>query len=131
MRDIGTQKTLESAAVAKKSLVGLEEKYYLPERPTEPNVFITLTDNWIMLRLRYVIEVRERLVVHSRLSDLILRKNRSNSFHHGRVINHLPRPCSCHHSDRQQAETIRQFVTSVTTAVSIDTNQASVHSLIN
>jgi len=74
MKDIATRETFESAAEAKESLVGLEEKYYLPERPTEPNVFITLTDNWIMLRLRYVIEVRERRVVHSRLSDLILRE---------------------------------------------------------
>jgi small-conductance mechanosensitive channel len=73
MKDIATRETLASATEAKKSLVGLEEKYYLPERPTEPDVFITLTDNWIMLRLRYVIEVRERRFVHSRLSDLILR----------------------------------------------------------
>jgi small-conductance mechanosensitive channel len=74
MTEIATRETLESASEAKKSLVGLEEKYYLPERPTDPNVFITLTDNWIMLRLRYVIEVRERRAVHSRLSDLILRE---------------------------------------------------------
>jgi hypothetical protein len=74
MKELATRETLASAAEAKKSLVGLEEKHDLPERPTEPDVFITLTDNWIMLRLRYVIEVRERRVVHSRLSDLILRK---------------------------------------------------------
>lgn len=72
MKEIATRETRESAAEAKKNLVGLEEKYYLPERPTDPNVFITLTDNWIMLRLRYVVEVRERRFVHSRLSDLIL-----------------------------------------------------------
>jgi small-conductance mechanosensitive channel len=78
MKEIATRETLVSAAEAKKSLVGLEEKYYLPERPTDPNVFITLTDNWIMLRLRYVIEVRERRIVDSRLSDLILREIERN-----------------------------------------------------
>jgi small-conductance mechanosensitive channel len=74
MKEIAARETKEAASAAKKSLEGLEEKYYLPERPTEPDVFVTLTDNWIMLRLRYVIEVRERRLVNSRISDLILRE---------------------------------------------------------
>lgn len=74
MKQIATLETKEVASEAKKSLEGLEEKYYLPERPTEPDVFVTLTDNWIMLRLRYVIEVRERRMVNSRISELILRE---------------------------------------------------------
>jgi len=74
MKAIATRETKETASEAKKSLEGLEEKYYLPGRPTEPDVFVTLTDNWIMLRLRYVIEVRERRMVNSRISELILRE---------------------------------------------------------
>jgi small-conductance mechanosensitive channel len=74
MKEIAAGETKEAASAAKKSLEGLEEKYYLPERPTEPDVFVTLTDNWILLRLRYVIEVRERRLVNSRISDLILRE---------------------------------------------------------
>jgi small-conductance mechanosensitive channel len=74
MKEIATQETKGAASEASKSLEGLEEKYYLPGRPTEPDVFVTLTDNWIMLRLRYVIEVRERRFVNSRISELILRE---------------------------------------------------------
>jgi small-conductance mechanosensitive channel len=74
MKEIATRETKGTASEAKASLVGLEEKYYLPERPTEPDVFVSLTDNWIMLRLRYVIEVRERRFVNSRISKLILQE---------------------------------------------------------
>jgi small-conductance mechanosensitive channel len=74
MKDIATRETADSAAESRKSLVGLEDKYYLPARPTEPIVFVNLTDNWIMLHLRYVVEVRERRLYHSRLSELILRE---------------------------------------------------------
>ena len=74
MKTIAARETKDAASAAKKSLEGLEEKYYLPERPTEPDVYVVLTDNWIMLRLRYVIEVRERRLVNSRISDLILRE---------------------------------------------------------
>lgn len=74
MKAIAARETKETAAQARKSLEGLEEKYYLPERPTEPDVFVTLTDNWIMLRLRYVIEVRDRRFVNSRMSVLILQE---------------------------------------------------------
>jgi len=74
MKDIASRETADWAAGARKSLVGLEDKYYLPARPTEPIVFVKLTDNWIMLHLRYVVEVRERRSYHSRLSELILRE---------------------------------------------------------
>lgn len=74
MKEIAIRETRKVASEARESLVGLEEKYYLPERPTEPDVFVTLTDNWIMLRLRYVVEVRERRFVLSRISELILQE---------------------------------------------------------
>ena len=72
MKDIATRETKGVASAAKVSLAGLEEKYYLPDRPTEPEVYVNLTDNWIMLRLRYVIEVRERRMINSGISKLIL-----------------------------------------------------------
>jgi len=50
----------------------LEEKYYLDKRPTEPSVFLTLTDNWINLSARYVTETRKRRIINNRLSRLIL-----------------------------------------------------------
>ncbi|HDR73223.1 MAG TPA: mechanosensitive ion channel [Methanoculleus sp.] len=48
------------------------EKYYLPKKMTEPAVFLTLTDNWITFDIRYVAAVRERRVIHDRLTRLIL-----------------------------------------------------------
>ncbi len=48
------------------------EKYYLPKKVVDPSAYITLTDNWIMLNLRYVTDARTRRILHSRLSEMIL-----------------------------------------------------------
>ena len=48
------------------------EKYYLPRKVVEPSVYISLTDNWIMLDARYVTDARSRRILRSRLSELIL-----------------------------------------------------------
>jgi len=48
------------------------EKYYLPKKVVEPSAYITLTDNWITLDVRYVTDARSRRVLRSRLSELIL-----------------------------------------------------------
>jgi hypothetical protein len=50
----------------------LEEKYYFQKRAIELSIFLTLTDNWISFRIRYVTEVRNRRVLHDRLSRKIL-----------------------------------------------------------
>ncbi|WAC04372.1 MAG: mechanosensitive ion channel [Methanoregula sp.] len=48
------------------------EKYYLPKKVVEPSAYITMTDNWITLDVRYVTDARSRRVLRSRLSELIL-----------------------------------------------------------
>jgi len=48
------------------------EKYYLPKKVVEPSAYITLTDNWITLDVRYVTDVRNRRILKSLLSELIL-----------------------------------------------------------
>ncbi|MFH1915674.1 MAG: mechanosensitive ion channel domain-containing protein [Nanoarchaeota archaeon] len=50
----------------------LEEKYYLGNRPTEPAIFINLTDNWITINVRYITETRNRRVIHNKISQDIL-----------------------------------------------------------
>ena len=55
-----------------REITKLEEKYYLDKRPTEPNIFLTLTDNWVTLNIRYVTETRKRRLIHNKLSQLIL-----------------------------------------------------------
>ena len=58
---------------AEKQISKLQERYFLSKRNIEPKVFVTPTDNWIMLRARYVVEVRDRRSVSSDLSKLILK----------------------------------------------------------
>jgi small-conductance mechanosensitive channel len=50
----------------------LEEKYYLSKRNIEPMVFVTPTDNWVALHVRYVVAARERRIVRNELSRRIL-----------------------------------------------------------
>jgi len=52
----------------------LEEKYYLNKRPTEPAIFMKLTDNWILFSIRYISETRNRRMLHNKLSRRILEK---------------------------------------------------------
>ena len=48
-----------------------KEAFY-PKKPVEPVVFLTLTDNWINLNIRYVTETKERRIIKNNLSKLIL-----------------------------------------------------------
>jgi len=57
---------------AEREIEAIGEKYYLPKKITEPGIFLTLTDNWVTFDIRYVAAVRERRVLHDRLSRLLL-----------------------------------------------------------
>ena len=50
----------------------LEGKYFLSKRNIEPAIFITPTDNWITLQVRYIVEVRDRRIIHNKLASRIL-----------------------------------------------------------
>ncbi|MDD4876789.1 MAG: mechanosensitive ion channel [Dehalococcoidales bacterium] len=60
--------TLNSEA----SISKLSDKYYLPQKSTEPTVFATLTDNWINMNIRYITEVRQRRILKDRLNRILL-----------------------------------------------------------
>jgi small-conductance mechanosensitive channel len=64
-----TKKTIEDAS---REMSRIREKYYLSQRSVEPQIFLTLTDNWIGFRLRYVVPARERREIHNRLNRLLL-----------------------------------------------------------
>ncbi|MFH1682689.1 MAG: mechanosensitive ion channel domain-containing protein [Candidatus Woesearchaeota archaeon] len=67
----------ETAAMTKQAageISRLSEKYYLGTRPTEPNIFIKLTDNWIEFNIRYITDSRQRRKINDLLSNLILEK---------------------------------------------------------
>jgi small-conductance mechanosensitive channel len=65
----------ETAAMTKQADEEIErigETYYLPKKIVDPSAYITLTDNWITLDVRYVTDVRSRRSLRSRLNELAL-----------------------------------------------------------
>ncbi|MGB2581857.1 MAG: mechanosensitive ion channel domain-containing protein [Thermoplasmata archaeon] len=64
--------TAELTKHAEKDLANIMARYYLPKRGVEPSVFVTLTDNWINLSVRYISLVRERRPLRDRIFRLIL-----------------------------------------------------------
>ncbi|NYT20446.1 MAG: mechanosensitive ion channel [Methanomicrobiales archaeon] len=69
---IAKTETAEINRLANREIEEIGEKYYLPRRDIEPAVYVRITDNWIMLSVRYVTNARERRIMHARLSRLIL-----------------------------------------------------------
>ncbi len=70
--EIVTVETKSICENAQKKMEKIEGKYYFAKRSLEPAIFLTLTDNWITFGIRYVTEVRQRRVLHDKLSRLIL-----------------------------------------------------------
>jgi small-conductance mechanosensitive channel len=70
--EIVREETLPIVEKAEKTMNQLEGKYYFTKRSIEPSIFITLTDNWISFGVRYVTEVRNRRILHDKLSRIIL-----------------------------------------------------------
>jgi len=66
------QETASMTMQADEEIERIGEKYYLPKKVVEPSAYITLTDNWITLDVRYVSDARSRRLLRTRLSELIL-----------------------------------------------------------
>jgi len=64
--------TAEIAGQAQKAISGLGQKYYLFERTVQPEIFFTLTDNWITFNVRYISDVRDRRTLRHNLTETIL-----------------------------------------------------------
>lgn len=62
----------ENEKIARSEIDKLGEKYFLSKRNTEVNVFLETTDNWIMLKIRYVTQVRDRRIIQNAISQKIL-----------------------------------------------------------
>jgi small-conductance mechanosensitive channel len=78
MKSIANKEAGQYAKEAAQSISHLEERYYVSGRTTDPSVFFEATDNWIKLTLRYVVEVRERRLLRSKLTELILEEIENN-----------------------------------------------------
>ncbi len=57
---------------AKTELVNMGEKYLIAPADVEEDIYTKITDNWIDLRLRYVVDPRKRRLVRHDLSERIL-----------------------------------------------------------
>lgn len=70
--EIIERETTDATLRAKREIFNLEEKYFLSKRNIEPAIFIKLTDNWIMMSIRFVVSVRDRRIIKNNISKLIL-----------------------------------------------------------
>ena len=50
----------------------MHTRYFVEKRAVEPAVYLTLTDNWISLGIRYPAYARERRTIRNRISRAIL-----------------------------------------------------------
>jgi small-conductance mechanosensitive channel len=69
---IARQEAGKVTSLAEKEIAGIGERYYLPRRDIEPAVYVTITDNWINLSLRYLTYVKERRIMRATLNRMIL-----------------------------------------------------------
>jgi small-conductance mechanosensitive channel len=70
--DIVKKETASITMQADAEIERIGEKYYLPKKVVEPSAYITLTDNWITLDVRYVTDARSRRLLHTHLSEMII-----------------------------------------------------------
>ena len=79
VKSIIEQETGETSTKADREIELIGEKYYLPKKVTEPAIFLTLTDNWVQLKIRFVTDVRSRRETQDRLSRMILEEIEKNT----------------------------------------------------
>jgi small-conductance mechanosensitive channel len=70
--DITNEVTKEFEISAKKELQDMGEKYLITPADVEGNIYIQITDNWIDMRLRYVVDPRRRRTNKHLLNEKIL-----------------------------------------------------------
>ena len=66
------RETGQVAATADEQLQAMRRRFYVEKRAVEPAVFLTITDNWINLNIRFPTMARERRITRSRISTAIL-----------------------------------------------------------
>lgn len=70
--EIVSEETAEATRSAEAGIQKIGERYYLSKRNTEPAVYITMTDNWIEFHVRFVVEIRDRRLVHNQITEKLL-----------------------------------------------------------
>jgi small-conductance mechanosensitive channel len=72
MLEHGRQHSSSLLAEAEADLRQMKEHYPLEETVVEPTPYVVMTDNWIELTLRYVVEARKRRLVKAKLHREVL-----------------------------------------------------------
>lgn len=72
LNEISRRETATVTSIAQEEISRIGERYYLPRRDIEQAVYVTITDNWVNLSLRYVTYVKERRIMRARLNRMIL-----------------------------------------------------------
>ncbi len=72
VQEIINKETAEITKIAESEITHLQEKYFISKRDIQPKVFVVMTDKSIMLRIRYITDVRERRLLNDKLTKIIL-----------------------------------------------------------
>lgn len=62
----------EFESLAKKELLNMEEKYFITTYDVQTSIYTSIGENWIELRLRYVVDPRKRRAINNLLTSKIL-----------------------------------------------------------
>jgi small-conductance mechanosensitive channel len=69
------QETLsEYVAASKAKWEEVVNKYYIEDAQVEPTLAISLTDNWIQLNLRYIVDYKKRRGVRNQINELLAKE---------------------------------------------------------
>jgi small-conductance mechanosensitive channel len=74
MLEHGQTYTEELSADAEARLSGMIERYPLQRTQVEPTIYMAMTDNWIEITLRYVVDARERRKIKGQLHKELLQR---------------------------------------------------------
>ena len=77
--EITNEETAGIQQAAEEEIEKLKHKYYLSDREAEPVVYLTITDNWIELKTRYVTMARDRRITANHISKSILQQIEATS----------------------------------------------------
>jgi small-conductance mechanosensitive channel len=73
MLEHGREYSTHIQADAQAEFEEMVKRYLVHETPVEPALYIVMTDNWIEMTLRYIVDVRARRQVRARLHQELLR----------------------------------------------------------
>ena len=72
MLEHGRQYSAHLQEQARAELHNMVRRYLVHDTPVEPSLYLIMTDNWIELTLRYIVEARERRAVKGQLHQELL-----------------------------------------------------------